>query len=77
MRLIDFMRSKQIDDAEMARRVDDISESQIRKLKYGERKPSIETAIRISNATDGQVGLLDWDDPAANEPPASPEPEAA
>lgn len=60
MKLIDFMRSENLDDAAMAVRVGGITEHGIRKLKYGERGPSIEVAIRIGNATDGKVGLSDW-----------------
>ena len=60
MRLIDYMRAQNLDDAAMAQRVGEISEHGIKKLKYGERSPSIETAIRISGATGGSVGLSDW-----------------
>ncbi|WP_264045588.1 hypothetical protein [Methylobacterium flocculans] len=60
MRLIDYMRSENLDDAAMAARVGGITEHGIRKLKYGERGPSIEVAIRIGEATAGQVGLNDW-----------------
>lgn len=54
------MRSENLDDAAMAARVGGITEHGIRKLKYGERGPSIEVAIRIGEATAGQVGLNDW-----------------
>lgn len=60
MRLIDYMRSENLDDAAMAERVGGITAHGIRKLKYGERGPSIETAIRINEATAGSVGLNDW-----------------
>ena len=60
MRLIDYMRSENLDDAAMAALVGGITEHGIRKLKYGERGPSIEVAIRIGAATAGQVGLADW-----------------
>lgn len=66
MRLIDYMRAEGIDDDAMAERVGDITAHGIRKLKYGERGPSIETAIRINAATDDRVGLRDW----AREPTA-------
>lgn len=54
------MRSENLDDAVMAQRVGGITAHGIRKLKYGERGPSIETAIRIHEATAGSVGLSDW-----------------
>ncbi|GJE79649.1 hypothetical protein CJNNKLLH_0975 [Methylorubrum thiocyanatum] len=54
------MRSKNLDDAAMAERVGGITAHGIRKLKYGERGPSIETAIRINEATNAEVGLTDW-----------------
>ncbi|QDI81667.1 hypothetical protein E8E01_15045 [Methylorubrum populi] len=60
MRLIDYMRSENLDDAAMAQRVGGITAHGIRKLKYGERGPSIDTAIRINEATAGSVGLSDW-----------------
>lgn len=60
MKLIDYMRAKNLSDSAMAQRVGGISEHGIRKLKYGERDPSIATAIRINEATGGLVGLSDW-----------------
>ncbi|MCJ2009777.1 hypothetical protein [Methylobacterium sp. J-092] len=60
MRLIDYMRSENLDDAAMADRVGGITEHGIRKLKYGERGPSIEVAIRIDSVSGGKVGLHDW-----------------
>lgn len=61
------MRSENLDDAAMAALVGGITEHGIRKLKYGERGPSIEVAIRIGEVTTGQVGLNDW----SRSPPAS------
>ncbi len=60
MRLIDYMRSEHLDDSAMAERVGGITAHGIRKLKYGERGPSIEVAIRIDAVTEGNVGLRDW-----------------
>ena len=54
------MRSANLDDAAMAESVGGITAHGIRKLKYGERGPSIETAIRIDEVTDGKVSLRDW-----------------
>lgn len=54
------MRSENLDDVAMAACVGGITEHGIRKLKYGERKPSIEVAIRIHEVTAGSVGLHDW-----------------
>ena len=71
MRLIDYMRSQNLDDAAMAERVGGITGHGIRKLKYGERGPSIETAIRIEAVTDGQVGLRDWSKDGSVSPVAS------
>lgn len=60
MRLIDYMRARRINDVAMAERVGGVTEHGIRKLKYGERVPSIDLAIRINRATSGKVGLKDW-----------------
>lgn len=60
MKLIDYMRSENLDDAAMAARAGGITGHGIRKLKYGERGPSIEVAIRIGEVTAGLVGLNDW-----------------
>ena len=65
------MRSQNLDDAAMAERVGGITGHGIRKLKYGERGPSIETAIRIEAVTDGQVGLRDWSKDGSESPVAS------
>lgn len=71
MKLIDYMRSENLDDAAMAARVGGITEHGIRKLKYGERGPSIEVAIRIGDVTGGVVGLSDWSRPQAAPPVAT------
>ena len=68
------MREQGLDDAAMASRVGDITEHGIRKLKYGERGPSIETAIRINEVTDGEVGLLDWARGERSVPPSEATP---
>ena len=54
------MRAQNLDDSAMAERVGGIMAHGIRKLKYGERGPSIEVAIRIDEVTSGEVGLRDW-----------------
>lgn len=77
MRLIDYMRSQNLGDAAMAKRVGGITGHGIRKLKYGERGPSIETAIRIEAVTDGQVGLRDWSKEGSDLTPAPAEPAGA
>ncbi|HJE24948.1 MAG TPA: hypothetical protein K8W01_14930 [Methylorubrum populi] len=60
MKLIDYMRAEKLDDVTMARRVGGITQHCIRKLKYGERGPSLQTAIRIHEVTSGIVGLTEW-----------------
>lgn len=65
------MRSENLDDAAMAERVGSITAHGIRKLKYGERGPSIEAAIRINEATAGEVGLSDWAREAISAEPRS------
>jgi hypothetical protein len=60
MKLIDYMRQHNLDPVAMAARVSGIGEHGIRKLMYGERKPSIEVAAEIEAVTHGQVGLRDW-----------------
>lgn len=66
MKLIDYMREHKLGDAAMADRVGDVTSHAIRKLKYGERTPSLRLAARIEEATDGHVRAVDWvrDDPA-------------
>lgn len=68
MRLIDYMRAEKLSDSAMAQRVGGISEHGIRKLKYGERGPSIEVAIRINEVTAEKVGLRDWSRQASPAP---------
>jgi hypothetical protein len=60
MKLIDYMRAERLDDVTMALRVGGITQHCIRKLKYGERGPSLHTAIRIHEVTSGTVGLTEW-----------------
>lgn len=55
MRLIDYMRAHALDDVEMARRVGNVTEHGIRKVKYGQRNPSLRLAARIEIATGGAV----------------------
>lgn len=53
-----------IDDDEMAHRVGtSVSVSGMRKLRLGERNPSLKRAQAIAQATDGKVGLMDWFEP--------------
>jgi len=59
MKLIDFMREQKLTDAAMAALVGSVSAHGIRKVKYGERSPSLSLAIRIENATGGKVTPAD------------------
>lgn len=59
MKLIDYMRTHSLDDEAMAALVGGITSHGIRKLKYHERNPSLEVAIRIEAVTNGQVRALD------------------
>jgi DNA-binding XRE family transcriptional regulator len=59
MKLIQYMRAKNLDDAAMAALVGDISEHGIKKIKYGERNPSLSLAVRIEAATKGEVRTSD------------------
>lgn len=58
LRLIDWMRMRHIDDAEMGRRVG-IGPSGLRKIKYGERVPSFRVGMAIERVTDGMVSGQD------------------
>jgi DNA-binding transcriptional regulator YdaS (Cro superfamily) len=59
MKLIQYMRAKNLDDAAMAALVGDISEHGIKKIKYGERNPSFAVALRIEAVTKGKVRVAD------------------
>jgi hypothetical protein len=54
------MRANDLDDETMADRVGSITSHGIRKLKYGERKPSLAVAIRIEEVTGGAVTASEW-----------------
>ncbi|GAA0278552.1 hypothetical protein LNAOJCKE_4579 [Methylorubrum aminovorans] len=74
MRLIDYMRAERLDDVTMALRVGGITQHCIRKLKYGERGPSLQTAIRIHEVTSGTVGLTEWPKTRVRRAPDAAEP---
>lgn len=61
MRLRDYMSEHKVSELEMASRAG-CSEWGIKKLRFGERTPSLRLAMRIFRATDGKVGLVDWFD---------------
>lgn len=58
MKLIDYMRTAPLTDADMARMLG-MSVSGFRKIKYGERQPTLRMALLIEHVTDGQVRLRD------------------
>jgi len=60
MKLIEYMRANALDDETMAVRVGSITSHGIRKLKYGERKPSLAVAVRIEAVTEGAVPASEW-----------------
>jgi hypothetical protein len=60
MKLIDYMRSNDLDDEAMAGRVGIVTAHAIRKLKYGERKPSLAVAVKIEEVTAGAVPAAHW-----------------
>lgn len=60
MKFIEYMRANQLDDEAMAERVGSITSHGIRKLKYGERKPSLVVAVRIEKVTAGAVPASEW-----------------
>lgn len=59
MKLIDYMREQKLTDAAMAALVGSVSAHGIRKVKYGERSPSLSLALRIEAATGGAVTPAD------------------
>lgn len=77
MKLIDYMRAEKLDDVTMALRVGGITQHCIRKLKYGERGPSLHTAIRILEVTSGTVGLTEWPRTRVRGAPDTTEPRSA
>lgn len=67
MRLIDYMRAEQLDDVQFAKLFNDglakdrrVTESAVKKWKYGERMPGALTIIHIEAITNGKVKLRDW-----------------
>lgn len=65
MKLIEYMRTNHIDDAEMADAVGQCSPSAVRKWKYGERTPSLDAINRIRAVTNGRVSFEDFISEAA------------
>lgn len=60
MKLIDYMKTHNLDDRAMADRLGGlIGKNGIRKLKYGERNPSLLVATRIEEVTGGKVRAMD------------------
>lgn len=69
MRLLAYMKSKNLDDAAMAERIGGgVTPRQVRKWKYGESLPRLPELVRITRATNGEVTAEDF----LNEP-ARPE----
>ena len=60
MKLLDYMRDRNIDDEAMAEIIGDCSSYAVKKWKYGERSPNANRIIRIEEVTNGLVGLHDW-----------------
>lgn len=58
MKLRQYMTDRGVSDADMAQLVG-LSAFGIRKLKYGERNPSIDVALRIQDVTGGLVTIAD------------------
>ena len=65
MKLIDYMRERNIDDEAMAAMIGHCSVFAVRKWKYGEREPDASRMLRIRTVTDGVVDLSDWVDEAS------------
>lgn len=62
MRLSEYLANQKISDSEFARRVG-VSHSLVHRWKSGEKRPSMETASRIRDATGGAVTADDFMDP--------------
>jgi transcriptional regulator with XRE-family HTH domain len=60
MKLAEFMRRKGLSDQDMSALIGAVSESAVRKWKYGERTPRSEVLIRIREATGGEVSADDF-----------------
>lgn len=59
MNLVQYLSHTGINAAEMARRAK-MTRGGISRLLKGTRAPSVETAARIHQATDGMVTFADW-----------------
>lgn len=60
MKLLAWMQTKRVTDAEMAQRVGDCTEHAVRKWKYGERLPTPEKIAKIEDVTGSAVTLRDF-----------------
>lgn len=75
MKLLDYMRTENIDDDGMAALInagladtEKCSGYAVKKWKYGEREPDASTIVRIERATAGHVTVADWAEQASERP---------
>lgn len=54
MRLIDYLKTRNITVAEFAATIGE-AENTVRKIVYGQRQPSLPLAVKISEATGGET----------------------
>lgn len=67
MRLIEYMKERDITDERMAELVGDCTVFAIRKWKYGERMPRRKQLARLREVTEGAVTANDFAGEASNE----------
>jgi transcriptional regulator with XRE-family HTH domain len=61
MKLLDYLKENSLSDADFAARLGGgLSESAVRKWKYGERTPRLRDLVRIEEATGGAVTPSDF-----------------
>lgn len=71
MRMIDWMRSENLDDQQVAKLLGNCSASAVKKWKYGERVPDAKRILQIESLSKGGISLTDWVKPAEPERAAS------
>lgn len=59
MKLTSYLSDNKIDEKAFGAQLG-VSEFAVRKWRYGQRVPSVETIQRISEITGGEVGFTDW-----------------
>lgn len=69
MKLIDYLKAESLTVADFAAKIGE-AENTIRKIVYSQRQPSLPLAVKISEATEGQVAPSEMvkDEPTPDSP---------